>query len=645
MHTPSREQLLNGRKALPSPTRTLYAGPLSVSYDGGDLRYVRLGQQEILRRVYAAVRDHNWATVIPEISNEVINAHEDRFRITYDATYQMNEIDFAAKLTIDGTADGTITFSFAGEARSTFRRNRIGFCVLHPMDLAGHNLTIEHVDGTRAEDTFPRDIMPHQPYFGLRTIEHEVATGVRASVRMEGDTFEMEDQRNWTDASYKTYCTPLAEPFPVEVAAGTRVEQSIRISVVGAGKVERVSATLPELTTTDQRALLPQLGLGIASHGEPLSPVEIDRLRALHLDHLRVDLHFGQTDVAVALRQATVQARALGVALHVALHLTDTAEAELAEVQRLVHETDAPVSAWLIFRVGEPSTGAQWVRLARERLADTRPHARFIGGTDAFFTQLNRGRPDIDALDAVVYSINPQVHAFENVDLVETLPAQGATVQTARTFSGDLPIFVSPVTLKMRHNPDATGPAPDVPAGTLPPQVDPRQMSLFGAVWTLGSLKALAESGAASVTYYETAGWRGVMERADGSPLPALFPSLPGSVFPLYHVLADVSEFSGADVRVSSASASLTVDGLLLQDGNRQRWLVANYTATDQTVRLANITTAAQVRVLDENTVMLAMTDPEAFRALYERVAAAPDGLTLTLRPYAVATVDVELAL
>ena len=25
----------------------------------------------------------------------------------------------------------------------------------------------------------------------------------------EGDIFETEDQRNWSDASYKTFCTPL----------------------------------------------------------------------------------------------------------------------------------------------------------------------------------------------------------------------------------------------------------------------------------------------------------------------------------------------------------------------------------------------------------------------------------------------------
>ena len=50
---------------------------------------------------------------------------------------------------------------------------------------------------------------------------------------MEGDTFEMEDQRNWTDASYKTYVRPLALPWPYTLAKGTVIEQAVRLSVHG----------------------------------------------------------------------------------------------------------------------------------------------------------------------------------------------------------------------------------------------------------------------------------------------------------------------------------------------------------------------------------------------------------------------------
>ena len=47
----------------------------------------------------------------------------------------------------------------------------------------------------------------------------------------------MEDQRNWTDASFKTYGTPLELPFPVEVVSGTKIVQTVTLTLDGA-KIE-----------------------------------------------------------------------------------------------------------------------------------------------------------------------------------------------------------------------------------------------------------------------------------------------------------------------------------------------------------------------------------------------------------------------
>ena len=41
----------------------------------------------------------------------------------------------------------------------------------------------------------------------------------------------MEDQRNWTDASFKTYGTPLKNPSPVEVKAGTKISQTFALTL------------------------------------------------------------------------------------------------------------------------------------------------------------------------------------------------------------------------------------------------------------------------------------------------------------------------------------------------------------------------------------------------------------------------------
>ena len=49
---------------------------------------------------------------------------------------------------------------------------------------------------------------------------------------------------------------------------------------------------------------LPKIGLGTASHGEPLGPQEIERLKALELAHLRVDLNLSRPEYPARLRQA-----------------------------------------------------------------------------------------------------------------------------------------------------------------------------------------------------------------------------------------------------------------------------------------------------------------------------------------------------
>ncbi|MCC7208042.1 MAG: hypothetical protein IT323_12100, partial [Anaerolineae bacterium] len=267
--------------------------------------------------------------------------------------------------------------------------------------------------------------------------------------------------------------------------------------------------------------------------------------------------------------------------------------------------------------------------------------APLFAGTDAFFAELNRGRPPVEVADGVTYSVNPLVHAFDNVSMAETLAAQGVTVQSARAFSGSLPVIVSPVTLKMRWNPNATGPDPAPAPGELPAQVDARQMSLFGAGWTAGSIKHLAQSGAASVTCFETTGWRGVMETAAGSPLPDKFRSIPGGVYPMYHVFADLGEFQGGEVLTTESSDMAAVEGIALRKAGRTRVLLANLSNHPQLVDVMGLSGAWLIKMLDETNAEAAMRDPEGFRAQSGPPLRAGDGaLRITLPPYALARLD-----
>jgi D-apionolactonase len=225
---------------LPELTR-LRAGPLNMIYEQGDLRYIKFGERELLRRIYVAVRDRNWGTIPPTFSNVQMDITNDSFYIQYDVENIQDEIDFTWRGEIIGNADGTIQFIMDGISRSSFLRNRIGFCILHPASLAGENFIVDHVDGSIENGLLPVLIsanQPVQPFSDMRSMACQIAPGIIAKLGFSGDIFEMEDQRNWTDASFKTFCTPLRLPYPVKILKNTRITQSVTLSLQEERKIE-----------------------------------------------------------------------------------------------------------------------------------------------------------------------------------------------------------------------------------------------------------------------------------------------------------------------------------------------------------------------------------------------------------------------
>lgn len=633
-------RILNGQTGFVTQPITLHWGPCTAVYRNGALRDISTNNLVVLSQIYAAVRDHNWQTVNGVFSNVKVDQRADSCRVTFQSTHQYGEIDFEWRVTITGERDGTLTFKLDGKANTTFRRNRIGFCVLHPMSAAGVACRIEHTNGTETASHLPQAISPHQPFFDIRAIHHEVAPGLWIETRMTGDTFEMEDQRNWTDASFKTYCTPLGEPFPVTVEAGTEIEQQIVVRLRGSvPEVGLLTSSSARVDIQKDRHALPRIGLGEATHGEPLSARAIERLRALNLAHLRVDLHFREAAWRQVLMRAIDEANAIGCTLELAVHLADNAELELQALREALAKVELGVARVLVFRDDEKSIAATWVELARRILEIDAPIG---GGTDAYFTELNRERPQTEYFDVVSYSTNPQVHAFDDASLVETLQVAPVTVATAKTFCGGKPIIISPITFRMRWNPNATSAPPPTPAGELPDQVDARQMSLFGAGWTLGSLKYLCASGVHALTYFETTGWLGVIERDSGSPLPDKFPSVAGGVFPMYHVFADIGDFTGGECIECTSSQPHRVETLVLTHKGRMRVILANFTADDQSVTLTGLPFMMFAgRSLNADNALYAMTDPEAYRRQQDVRFDVRDGtLQVTLPPFGLLTLD-----
>lgn len=453
------------------------------------LRRMRAGGKETVRGIYPAVRDHEWKTVPIKVTVREQRIDPSSFHLTYDAVAADGPTDFRWEGIIAGEESGVVRYEMRGRAHTSFRRNRIGFCVLHPVDrFAGASCIVEHDDGSIEEVDIPDAVSPYQPVFDIRSLTYELGGDVRVEIGFEGDVFEMEDQRNWSDASFKTYCTPLERPWPVQLHAGDTVEQAVTVRVV-----TEAPSTAPGLYASSGAVTLrvdqepsgraPAIGAYFSGPQEAVS---------LPLDHLRVDVDTSDAGLSAKLHSAAAAARRLNTSLFLSAMIDRDAEG----LAKVAPSLDAPISRWLILRSDGLATSEQAVRSARATLGDRTPIG---GGSNAYFTQVNRLHPPADLIDFVCFSVNPQVHAFDELSIMETLPMHAALVGAARRIARGRPVAVSPITLRPRYNPEAVDSTKFDP-GT---GHDPRQDDAFGAAWLAGSFIYLCRARAELATYFD----------------------------------------------------------------------------------------------------------------------------------------------
>jgi hypothetical protein len=615
MQTISPLALLHGRDVPLPQLRWLNAGPLTAALDGIDLRYVRLGDLELVRRIYVGVRDCDWNT-IPAVASELdVHDRPDSFDVRFSVRHTSHDIDFSWHGHIAGTPDGHVSYTMEGQGEREMLYNRIGFCVLQPWrEYVGRPFRGETPDGP-VSGTLPTLVGPQRfengvyvPLFpSVSRLEIELAEGPVAIFEFQGDLFETDDQRNWSDASFKTYSTPLALGLPHELKPGRALSQTVTVHAEGepeaTARPHRGRIELGEPTG----ARVPPVGLKLATGGGP-SEAEAALLAALAPAHLRADVHLADPAWPELLQRASAACARTNAALELALFLRPEDTAALEQLREAL--AGATVTRVLVLPEGaqtatpEETTPPELVALVRERLA--LGGVPFAGGTDMFFCELNRTKPQVEAMDGVFWSVNPQVHAFDDISLFETLEAQGEQVRAAKAFAGGKQIFVGPVTLERR------------------PNVDPRQASLLGAAWTLASAKHLSEQGADAVTYFETTGLSGVVQADEA--------------FPLYHVLADVCSLRGAEVLACASGRPLELNALAVRRDGGTTLLVANLTHRPHMVELAGVGEGATMRRLNEATAEQARLEPQRFRAAGEPLPAS--GM-LELGPYETARIDI----
>jgi len=194
--------LLYGEHRKPPVVALLHAGPISVKFQDGELRYLSVGEKEIARRIYFAVRDERWDTVMPEFESIDVQQTAYSFHITMKAVCRNDVADYRWSGEIVGTEAGKDHLS-PSPGRPTpisNRRASASTCSTARDRWPVRRMKLVDEKGTVTPGAFPKKLS-RTACWRASTLFARCAThrrrGMTVSAGLAGQNFGMEDQRNF----------------------------------------------------------------------------------------------------------------------------------------------------------------------------------------------------------------------------------------------------------------------------------------------------------------------------------------------------------------------------------------------------------------------------------------------------------------
>lgn len=589
---------------------------------------------EIVTGIDYPVRDPDWGTW-PTVETSS-SWRETAGRLVYERAFTAGDFDGQFRCLAD--ADGTVVLSVFLLARRTARTCRSGFVVLHPLAAAGGSLSVTAPDGITTHGRLPTLIQPAQPAMNIAAMRQEI-DGIVVHFKFAGDVFEMEDQRNWSDASFKTFCRPLLLPYPFEVAEGERIEQTITIRVEG-DPVEHYENSADTVSLgRNLEHPLPNIGLVIdpawpqaGRIGDMLDAwrgtrfvARIDLAIPAHIDWL-ASLASRLDDESIGLEMIVDgQRERMDDQIREAATAIDPSGVVVSHVLALPRAYLRCIQPWHPTPDGVSPSDA--VDAARRYF----PTARIGAGMLTNFTELNRYPPRIGDGDYVTHSLTPLVHDASDDPVMRTLDTLSPIFATLDSHAAGRPYRLGLASIGMRTNPYGSKVADNEQQTRIAMAgADPRQRGLFGAAFMAGVAAATAghhfEFIALAAPYgpfglaYSPADW--VQRGYDDNP--GRF------VFPAFHAFVALKRIAGRPrIAISTPqgvrAVAAGIEGTI-------RLVIANCTSDRRSVQLPRRGAAI---ILDLDTVDGASRDPQWL------LNAVPVSVhTLDLQPFALAFVD-----
>lgn len=462
------------------PANMLTAGNFELLYEAGRTRYIKYNGEEVLRMIYPALRSENWATIPGKISNEKISTLIDGFEIVYQMDFAEDNIKYKAAFKIVCKND-KLEFEMNGESLSDFKSKRVGLCVHHPISTCeGREINILHHENKMGAYHYPELIAPVWPFTDIKLMRWNTGNNA-VELAFEGDLFETEDQRNWTDDSYKTYSGPQYKTPMLDIHKGDKINHKIILSVK---ETKTASGALNELQPVKHK--FPKIGYSRSDNQEILTENDLQLIKDIPFNHYRVVLNLNSNNWKNILHSVHEETTRLNTLLELEVFFNNVQLGEfINEIARIKSDVDA-----IHVLENDPTPGIDFYKNVYNQLKQHFPQIKTGFGNSGWFADINSC--DIENIQSDMFSfmVSPQVHQDDNRSILENLGSQHTTIKTLRKRTGQKPVFVSPIVFNSRED-------------------DARLHTQFAAWWTINAICNFAEAG--YLTLYELKGGRGIL--------------------------------------------------------------------------------------------------------------------------------------
>ena len=551
----------------------------SVLRDNLFLRNIKYNNIEILKLISFLVRDKNWNNYSPEIIKTLSYNKDQQLHFEFDLKYgDVEQLEVKLLLSI---GSNSVKLIANGKFLTDFWTNRIGFNLLLPLDgVVNQQVIVSKSDQTTETLKYPLIIQPDQPMVKFNNLSYEMFDSIALNIRFDGIHFEMEDQRNWGDASYKIYSGSLLDPFPYKENKNSAFHQEIEITVREKNNsLETISNQNIIPLNIQEEYTMPKIGIKVDNETNGIDVVNVDFV--YHLVDFERNTeskpNFNNLPIyLVALIDHTKKVKDIVKDIKDYILSNKISVDKILICPKIYLNSFQPAGEW----PSVPKLG-DYYKEAKIQL----PDVHIFSGMVTNFTELNRKKPD-GKFDGINFSFTPIVHDASDYGVLDTPNSLKYILHSVNNFSKDTPIHIGPMTLGMHFNPYGEKLAANIDQVRLEmTDFDPRHDSLIGLNWTIAVFAETLSKNTKFITIASLKGVHGILTESNQKR-------------PLFYLYEVLLYFKNA--KIYKIEKMNSISGIKLVKEKKMYYLLTN-NSSNQTSYILENETLLQESYLNKN--------------------------------------------